>query len=167
MAGLNWRLDPFLVDTAHGKEDSRVHSILAPLMTVCGNRGGMALIRPWIYTYYSSGSPGADIDQPVPTSRTHDAQGVCVPELRLHEGEVQYPVLEIDGKFYILDIRFRMLTPRELARAQGFPDDYEFPGTKTDAVKAIGNSVSCGVATALTLAAETQDPNIIHYLNAA
>jgi len=140
--------------------DARVKSVLEPLMTICGNRGGTALIRPWIYTYYSSGSVGQDIDEPVPTSRTHDAQGVCVPELRNHKGEVQYPVLEIDGKFYILDIRFRMLTPRELARAQGFPDEYVFPGTKTDSVKAIGNSVSCGVATALTLAVETQDPDV-------
>lgn len=36
----------------------------------------------------------------------------------------------------------RMLQPRELAIAQGVPDDYILTGTKTQQVKAIGNSVS-------------------------
>ena len=34
-----------------------------------------------------------------------------------------------------------MLTPRELARAQGFPDSYKLTGTKTSQVAKIGNSV--------------------------
>jgi DNA (cytosine-5)-methyltransferase 1 len=42
-----------------------------------------------------------------------------------------------------------MLQPRELAGAQGFPDDYQFTGTKTDQVKQIGNAVPCGLARAL------------------
>ena len=80
--------------------------------------------------------------------------------------EIQYPVLEIDGAFFLLDLKFRMFQVRELARAQGFPDEFQFPGTKTDAVKAIGNSVSCGVAEALTLANETQNPDISRYVGA-
>lgn len=35
----------------------------------------------------------------------------------------------------------RFLTPRELARLQSFPDDFEFYGSKTDMVKQIGNAV--------------------------
>lgn len=42
--------------------------------------------------------------------------------------------------------RFRMLTPRERARAQGFPDHYQFHGTQRDQVKQIGNAVSVRVA---------------------
>lgn len=149
-------LEPFMVGTAHaGGDDSRVRGILEPLATACGNRGDTAVIRPWLYTFYSEGSVGQSIDAPAPTATTHDRMGVC------------YPVVEFNGEFYILDIYFRMLGVRELARAQGFSDDYEFPGTKTDAVKAIGNSVSCGVARALTLAATTQNPNINEYLLAA
>lgn len=42
--------------------------------------------------------------------------------------------------------RFRMLTPRERARAQGFPDTYRFHGSQRDVVKQIGNAVPVRVA---------------------
>lgn len=61
--------------------------------------------------------------------------------------------LEIDGKTYaIADIGLRMLEPRELARAQGFPDSYVIEGTKTQQIARIGNSVSPQVAAALVRA---------------
>lgn len=41
------------------------------------------------------------------------------------------------------------LQPRELARAQGFPDSYILTGTKTQQVARIGNSVCPHVAKAL------------------
>ena len=47
-----------------------------------------------------------------------------------------------------LDIRFRMLQPKELAQAMGF-DGYEFAGTKTDQVRQIGNAVAVRTAEAL------------------
>lgn len=43
-------------------------------------------------------------------------------------------------------MRFRMLTNRECARAQGFPDDYVFTGTAAEVKKQIGNAVPVGVA---------------------
>lgn len=42
--------------------------------------------------------------------------------------------------------RFRMLTPRERARAQGFPDTYQFHGSQRDVVKQVGNAVPVRVA---------------------
>lgn len=42
----------------------------------------------------------------------------------------------------IVDIGMRMLQPRELARAQGFPDSYILTGTQREQVGRIGNSVS-------------------------
>ncbi|WP_032384675.1 DNA cytosine methyltransferase [Rhodococcoides fascians] len=42
--------------------------------------------------------------------------------------------------------RFRMLTNRECARAQGFPDSYEFAGSAKDVKKQIGNAVPVNVA---------------------
>ncbi|MFC9786456.1 DNA cytosine methyltransferase [Rhodococcus sp. NPDC127528] len=42
--------------------------------------------------------------------------------------------------------RFRMLTNRECARGQGFPDSYEFVGTAAEVKKQIGNAVSVDVA---------------------
>ncbi|MBL9174385.1 MAG: DNA cytosine methyltransferase, partial [Verrucomicrobiales bacterium] len=41
------------------------------------------------------------------------------------------------------------LSPRELARAQGFRDNYEFTGTKSDVVRQIGNAVPRNLAKAL------------------
>lgn len=42
--------------------------------------------------------------------------------------------------------RFRMLSNRECARGQGFPDSYEFHGTAAEVKKQIGNAVSVDVA---------------------
>lgn len=57
-----------------------------------------------------------------------------------------------DEPYYIADIGMRMLTPRELARAQGFPDTYILTGNKTSQVARIGNSVCPPVASALVKA---------------
>jgi len=140
----------YLIQTAYsGCDDSRVRALLEPLASVAGNRGDMALVRPWIYVYYSSGSVGSPIDAPVPTIRTHDAVGIC------------YPAVEIEGNILVFDIFFRMLNVRELARAQGFRDDYEFPVNKTEAVRAIGNAVPRNLARALVLACIGQDSDVM------
>ena len=69
-------------------------------------------------------------------------------------------LFEIDGAAYFLaDIGLRMLTPRELYRANGFPDDYkierDYTGTvypKTKQVARCGNAVPPPFATALVRA---------------
>lgn len=43
-------------------------------------------------------------------------------------------------------VRHRWLTTRELARAQGFPDSYEFIGSDADVRRQIGNAVPVNVA---------------------
>lgn len=43
-------------------------------------------------------------------------------------------------------MKFRMLSNRECARAQGFPDNYVFTGTAAEVKKQIGNAVPVGVA---------------------
>lgn len=53
----------------------------------------------------------------------------------------------------LLDIHFRMLQWRELARAMGFPDTYEFCGTREQKVRQIGNAVEVNTAEALAMAA--------------
>jgi len=45
------------------------------------------------------------------------------------------PVLKIQG-------RYRMFTPREVARIQSFPDSFVLPGSKTVNYKALGNAVA-------------------------
>lgn len=70
-------------------------------------------------------------------------------------------IIEIKGeKYQIVDICMRMLTPRELYNAQGFPKDYkiewEMPNgkkyPKTQQVAKVGNSVPPAFATALVRA---------------
>jgi DNA (cytosine-5)-methyltransferase 1 len=72
----------------------------------------------------------------------------------------RFGLVTIDGQDYQLaDIGMRMLAPRELYRAQGFPDSYkidiEFRGkplSKTAQVRMCGNSVCPDVAAAIVAA---------------
>jgi site-specific DNA-cytosine methylase len=112
--------------------------------------------KPWIYVYYSSGAEGADIDTPLPTVRAKAGTAVC------------YPVIEFDGRFIRIDLLYRMLTVRELQRAMGFPEDMKWAGSnQEDMVRAIGNSVSHGVARALAAACWTQNPDVTGFLEPA
>jgi len=58
-------------------------------------------------------------------------------------------LIETMQELGVVDIGFRMLDVDELARAQGFPEDYFLFGNKAERVKQIGNSVSPPVARAL------------------
>ncbi len=117
---------------------------------------------------------GYPVTQPMPTIQ---AEGTHIGEVRAflikYFGTDQDPRLEeplhtvtskdrfglvmVHGEFYqIVDIGMRMLTPRELFRAQGFSDSYiinpQFGGkplTKTSQVRMCGNSVSPPVAAAI------------------
>jgi DNA (cytosine-5)-methyltransferase 1 len=112
-------------------------------------RKGKVDAKPWIYVYYSSGSEGKHIDEPLPAVRTKAGHALV------------YPVVERDGRLIRIDLFYRMLTPLELQRAMGFPDDMQWGGcTKTQIIRAIGNSVSRGVARALGLAWYSQDSNV-------
>lgn len=69
-------------------------------------------------------------------------------------------VLQVRGEWYVLaDIGMRMLEPRELARCQGFPENYVLeqtaegkPISKARQVRGIGNSVCPQLAEVLTRA---------------
>lgn len=104
---------------------------------------------------------GQDARDPMPTLT---AGGGHVGEVRTflekYHGADALGLVTIHGETYaIVDIGMRMLTPRELARAQGFPDSYVLdpifngkPLSKSAQVRMIGNSVCPDVATALIVA---------------
>lgn len=121
-----------LVHMSHG--DKQWNDVRTPLRTVTSNNHA-ALVYSFLVKYFGT-AIGQKVDEPMHTQTGKHRFGVIT--------------IELDGEPYaIVDIGMRMLTPRELARAQGFPDTYELPGTKTQQVAAIGNSVCPQVARAI------------------
>lgn len=111
-----------------------------PLRTLTsgGGRGGgsMALVAAFLVQYYSQGTQDQPLDEPMATVVTRARHGLVT--------------VTIDGtEFAVVDIGMRMLEPRELARAQGFPDAYVLTGTKSQQIARIGNSVCPPVAAAV------------------
>jgi DNA (cytosine-5)-methyltransferase 1 len=134
-AGAISLVSPFLIAVNHGgtSKGGRSRSLNVPLSTVTGSLGD-ALVQPFLIEYYGTLNMSS-VDSPVPTATTKERFGL----------------VEASVTRFRLDIRFRMLQPRELARAQGFPDTYKFSGSKKDVVKSIGNAVPPGTAKALVL----------------
>ncbi|QTD91635.1 DNA cytosine methyltransferase [Burkholderia anthina] len=112
-----------------------------PLHTISAGGTHHAEARAFLIKYYGNEKDGVELREPLHTVPTHDRFGLVT----------------IHGEDYaIVDIGMRMLTPRELARAQGFPDSYVLdpvvngkPLSKSAQVRMIGNSVCPDVATAL------------------
>ncbi len=102
-----------------------------PLGTIT-QRGGGSLVESCLIQYNGASQPQS-IDEPLPTISTKSRFGLVQPQ--------------INGR--LLDIRFRMLQPQELAGAMGFPPDYKFAGTKSDIIRMVGNAVQVDVAKAL------------------
>jgi DNA (cytosine-5)-methyltransferase 1 len=107
-----------------------------PLATVQAGGTHYALVASFMAKYYGCDIHGQPVNEPLHTIPTHERFGLVT--------------VVINGETYaIVDIMMRMLTPRELARAQGFRDDYVIDeGTdgrklsKRVQVRLIGNSVS-------------------------
>ncbi|MBU9581339.1 DNA cytosine methyltransferase [Burkholderia multivorans] len=112
-----------------------------PLHMISAGGTHHAEVRAFLIKYYGNDKGGVELREPLHTVPTHDRFGLVT----------------IHGEDYaIVDIGMRMLTPRELARAQGFPDSYVLdpvingkPLSKSAQVRMIGNSVCPDVATAL------------------
>jgi DNA (cytosine-5)-methyltransferase 1 len=112
----------------------------SPVHTVTAGGGHFAQVNAFIMKYYGQGE-GSDVDEPAHTVTTKE----------------RFAIVEICGeKYAILDICMRMFTPRELYRAQGFPDTYkidiEYNGkklSKSAQVRMCGNSVVPQVAKAI------------------
>lgn len=112
-----------------------------PMSTVT-SKADSALVQAFLTKYYGTGN-GQALGNPMATVTSRDRMALVT----LHGLVVINGVL-----FRLVDIGLRMLQPRELARAQGFPDTYVLTGTKTSQVARIGNSVCPDVAEALVRA---------------
>lgn len=114
-----------------------------PLKTVSAGGLHHAAVQAFLVKYFSGGA-AKPIDEPLDTVTTKDRFGL----ITVH-GE----------KYVITDIRMRMLQPRELFLAQGFPADYVIdvddkgkPYPKSKQVARCGNAVTPPVPAALVRA---------------
>ena len=109
----------------------------APMPTVTAGGTHLAEVRAFLVKYFGNERGGVDVTEPMDTVTTRDRFGLVTVEGVDH---------------VIVDIGMRMLTPRELARAQGFPESYvlDVGGlSKSAQVRMIGNSVCPPIAAAL------------------
>lgn len=79
-----------------------------PLATITAGGSHHAEVQAFLVKYFSNGTP-KPVDSPLDTVTTKD----------------RFALVTIHGEEYIItDIKMRMLQPRELFNAQGFPEDY-------------------------------------------
>lgn len=167
--------DPFIVPITHTKAGGQKHALVAAFLAKHygdkGQRPGSTMIEPlgtitavdhhslvtaelgtdhraevraFLCAYYGADRDGQSVRDPMRTVPTRDRFGLVMVEGREYE---------------IADIGLRMLQPRELYRAQGFPDEYIIdrgpdgkPLPKTAQVRMCGNSVVPPVARAIVAA---------------
>ena len=111
-----------------------------------------SLVTAFLIKFYGSEVDGQRVTDPLGTVTTRDRFGLVV----------------VDGVDYqIVDIGMRMLSPRELARAQGFPDSFALdmewngnPLSKSAQTRMIGNSVCPPIAVALVSANVSRRPAV-------
>lgn len=144
---------PFLVPFFGEREGQtpRVHSIDDPIPTVTSHGAG-ALIEPFIIPVHHGKQDERcySLQRPMPAITTIDGWALIEPEIREESEEPRGILVKgrtRDGNAieFLLDIRFRMLTPKELARGMSM-DDFVFEGTRKETVKMIGNAVPTELA---------------------
>lgn len=164
--------------TAHIQRDFKSsvgHSLDDPAGTIMSGGGGKAaLVTSNLIKLRGTCKDGQPVDEPIPTVT---AGGNHVAEVRAfllkyhgtdQDPQIREPLHTVTTKdrfglvtihgidYQIVDIGMRMLTPRELFRAQGFPDSYiidQLPSGKkigkTDQIRLCGNSVCPPIAKAI------------------
>lgn len=112
-------------------------SVDQPAPTISAQGNHVAAVRAFLVKYYGTGG-SKSVNEPLDTITAKERMGLVT----------------IEGEdWQIIDIGMRMLTPRELARCQGFDDSYVFTDkTKSDQVARIGNSVPPPIAAAIVRA---------------
>lgn len=93
----------------------------APMPTVTAGGNHIAEVRAFLVKYYSCPrGEGQSLDEPMHTVRSKACIGLVT----------------VEGEDYVItDIGMRMLEPRELFNAQGFPPDYEIEHVVIDGVQ--------------------------------
>lgn len=158
-------VEPYLVELRGTSESQLLNSgrsMDSPLPTVTAGGGHLGIVDGYLVQVAHGNSKEKNANN-IEYYGTGGAESLSEPLNTVtsrHRFGLVRPIVIISGKRYQLDIRFRMLQPRELARAQGFREDYIFTGNKTEQVKQIGNAVPRRLSRALVAAAVTQKPDV-------
>lgn len=174
-------MSPSLIQTGYGERKGQAPRTLdlhQPLGTVVAGGTKHALVAAFLSKHYGGNYTGAGVDlgAPMHTVTAVDHHALVSAFLTKYYGTSTGQALDepthtvtanhhlglvaVRGERYrIADIGMRMLIPRELFRAQGFPDSYRIdiglggkPLTKTAQVRMAGNSVCPPIAAALVRA---------------
>lgn len=142
--------------------NSTAESIEKPLSTISCSGAHHMLIQPFLARYNGGDNRVHKISDPVPTLDISNRYGIVEPFITEYYGNgyahpmgVPLPTITTKDRFAIcgvtdgIELGFRMLQPKELSAATGFPADYKFTGTKVEVVKQIGNAVPPNFAKAL------------------
>lgn len=116
----------------HDSQQYRIYSTEGKGVTLCGNGGGMGA-KTGLYAI------PVEFDGDIPTKAISRADGKTYQVYEVENGLItiknkQYPIKLADG-FYII----RKLTVSECKRLQTVPEWYEFPVSKAQAYKMLGN----------------------------
>lgn len=123
------------IDSITSRDSKSLAAVTLGHMDDAEARAKAAAVYSFLVRYNGKGEP-EELTKPLGTLTTKDRYGLVT--------------VTVDGQEYVIvDIGMRMLTPRELFRAQGFKDDYDItaeavlgaPLTKTAQVRMCGNSV--------------------------
>lgn len=123
--------EPLHTITAGANHHGLVHCTLSPQV-----EEGALRVAAFLMRYHSTGGQWADLNEPMTTITTKDRLALVTVYIK-------------GTPYVIVDICLRMLKPRELYRAQGFPDTYIIDRghdgrrfTVTAQTRMCGNSVS-------------------------
>lgn len=172
---------PTMVQTGYGEREGQAPRALdlhKPIGTLVGSQKH-ALVTAFLAKHFGGNytGPGAPLTEPMHTVTTQDHHALVCAFLTKYYGEGgqdqhigdplhtiptvdRFGLVTVEQQQYrIADIGMRMLEPRELYRAQGFPESYQIapvingkPLPKRAQVRMCGNSVSPPLAAALARA---------------
>lgn len=173
---------PAMIQTGYGEREGQapgVPGLDKPLGTVVAGGAKHAIVTAFLAKHFGGNytGPGAPLTEPMHTITTQDHHALVCAFLVKYYGEGgqdqhiddplhtiptvdRFGLVTVEQQQYrIADIGMRMLEPRELYRAQGFPESYQIapviagkPLPKRAQVRMCGNSVSPPLAAALARA---------------
>ena len=131
----------YILTMRHNMDGQKIDE---PLSTVSCSGAHHAEVKAFLLKYYGAEMDGQKIDEPLHTVTAKD----------------RFALVTIHGEQYVIvDVRMRMLQPRELFNAQGFPKDYvidhDYTGKEYSRAKQVarcGNAVTPPVPAALVRA---------------